>query len=162
VVARRRPAEARRLGAELSDPDPLCTRSDIVTLHAPDLPETRRLIDEWRLSPMPDGAVLINTARGALVDTEALTRHCRSGRIDAVLDVTDPEMLPAEHPLFALPMFCSPRTWPASRAAKSAVSASAPAPRPSDTPAGISCVVWSVRPNSPPWPDRSGRHRLSR
>ncbi|MDQ4215187.1 hydroxyacid dehydrogenase [Microbacterium capsulatum] len=77
--------------------------ADVVSLHAPELPETHHLIDDRMLSAMRDGAVLINTSRGSLVDTEALTRHCASGRIDAVLDVTDPEPLPREHPLFALP-----------------------------------------------------------
>ncbi|MFF9017439.1 hydroxyacid dehydrogenase [Streptomyces sp. NPDC014870] len=97
------PEEARRLDAEPSDLDTLCACSDIVSLHAPDLPETRHLIDARRLSLMTDGAILINTARGSLVDTEALVQHCGSGRIDAVLDVTDPEPLPSGHPLFALP-----------------------------------------------------------
>ncbi|UUN29788.1 hydroxyacid dehydrogenase [Streptomyces sp. FIT100] len=108
------PAGARALGAELTDLDDLLPRADIVTLHAPLLPETRHMIDDRRLGLMRDGAVLINTARGGLVDTEALGRHCaghpgRSGRIDAVLDVTDPEPLPADHSLFALPnVFVTP------------------------------------------------------
>lgn len=58
---------------------------------------------------MRPGALLINTARGPLVDTEALTAHLVSGRIDAVLDVTDPEPLPADHPLWDLPnVFITP------------------------------------------------------
>ena len=90
-------------GAELTGLDELMARSDLVTLHAPALPQTYRMIDDRRLALMRDGAILVNTARGALVDTEALTRHCADGRIDAVLDVTDPEPLPPSHPLFALP-----------------------------------------------------------
>ncbi|WP_370097950.1 hydroxyacid dehydrogenase [Streptacidiphilus sp. MAP12-20] len=89
--------------AHLVDLDTLLASSDIVTLHAPLLPDTRYLIDARRLGLLRDGAVLINTARGALVDTDALTRHCGAGRIDAVLDVTDPEPLPATHPLRHLP-----------------------------------------------------------
>jgi phosphoglycerate dehydrogenase-like enzyme len=53
---------------------------------------------------MREGSVLVNTARGALIDTGALVRHCTAGRIDAFLDVTDPdEPLPPGHPLFLLP-----------------------------------------------------------
>lgn len=97
------PAELRALGAEPADLDTLCRQSDVVTVHAPELPETRQLIDAGRLAQMRDGAVLINTARGSLVDTEALTEHCAAGRLDAVLDVTDPEPLPADHRLLTLP-----------------------------------------------------------
>jgi phosphoglycerate dehydrogenase-like enzyme len=96
-------AHAAGLGAEPVDLDELCRRSDVLTLHAPQLPETNRLIDERRLALMPDGAILINTARGSLVDSDALARACATGRIDACLDVTDPEPLPAGHPLIGLP-----------------------------------------------------------
>ncbi|MGH8792758.1 MAG: hydroxyacid dehydrogenase [Stackebrandtia sp.] len=95
--------EAAALGARLVDVDELCIASDVVTVHAPELPETRGLVGTRRLSLMRDGAVLINTARGSLVDTEALTEHCRIGRVDAVLDVTDPEPLARDHPLLHLP-----------------------------------------------------------
>ncbi|WP_412538790.1 hydroxyacid dehydrogenase [Longispora sp. K20-0274] len=88
---------------ELADLDDLLRRADVVTVHAPSLPETHHLLDDRRLSLLRDGAVLVNTARGRLIDTEALTRHCASGRIDAVLDVTDPEPLPVGHPLLGLP-----------------------------------------------------------
>ncbi|WP_194897988.1 hydroxyacid dehydrogenase [Catenulispora pinisilvae] len=97
------PAEAAGLGAELVGLDDLFSGSDMVSVHAPSLPETRHLIDDRCLGLLRDGAILVNTARGSLVDTEALTRHCASGRIDAVLDVTDPEPLPTGHPLFSLP-----------------------------------------------------------
>lgn len=96
-------AAARALGAEPVDLDRLCAESDIVTVHAPETPETRHLIDSRRLSLMADGAVLINTSRGSLVDTDALLEQCRAGRIDAILDVTDPEPLPAGHALLTLP-----------------------------------------------------------
>ncbi|MGI5287829.1 hydroxyacid dehydrogenase [Nonomuraea polychroma] len=96
-------AEAARLGAEQVSMDDLCRRSDLVTVHAPALPETRHMLDGRRLDLLPDGAVVINTARGSLIDTEALTRSCADGRISAILDVTDPEPLPPGHPLFSLP-----------------------------------------------------------
>ncbi|MFC7530913.1 hydroxyacid dehydrogenase [Actinoplanes sp. GCM10030250] len=96
------PQQARALGADHADLDSLCARSDLISLHAPALPETRHLIDSRRLALLPDGAVLINTARGSLVDTEALVAECASGRISALLDVTDPEPLPHGHPLFQL------------------------------------------------------------
>jgi phosphoglycerate dehydrogenase-like enzyme len=97
------PPAAGELGAELVDVDQLCRRSDLVSLHAPALPETRHLLDDRRLRLLPDGATVVNTARGSLVDTAALTAHCVTGRICAVLDVTDPEPLPAGHPLLDLP-----------------------------------------------------------
>ncbi|WP_412543619.1 hydroxyacid dehydrogenase [Longispora sp. K20-0274] len=90
-------------GATLVDLDTLCRRADVVTVHAPALPETRHLLDTRRLGLLRDGAILINTARGTLVDTAALTRECAAGRLDAVLDVTDPEPLPLDHPLLTLP-----------------------------------------------------------
>ncbi|WP_207312389.1 hydroxyacid dehydrogenase [Lentzea alba] len=95
--------EARALGAELVDTDELCRRSELVSVHAPALPETHHLLDSRRLALLQDGATLINTARGSLVDTVALTHHCASGRLDAVLDVTDPNPLPPGHPLLQLP-----------------------------------------------------------
>ena len=97
------PEEPLALGAVTTTLDDLMARSDIVTLHAPALPETRHMIGKDQLAAMKDNAVLINTARGTLVDTAALTAELRTGRIDAVLDVTDPEPLPADSPLFGLP-----------------------------------------------------------
>jgi phosphoglycerate dehydrogenase-like enzyme len=96
-------ADAAELGADLVDLDELCRLSDIVTVHAPDLPETHHLLDARRLRLLPDGAAVINTARGRLLDTDALAEECASGRVDAYLDVTDPEPLPPDHPLWALP-----------------------------------------------------------
>ncbi|MFI6789638.1 hydroxyacid dehydrogenase [Nonomuraea sp. NPDC050383] len=81
----------------------LLRRSDIVSLHAPATPETWHMLDRERLALMPDGAVLINTARGSLVDTDALVTELRSGRLSAMLDVTEPEPLPSDSPLFDLP-----------------------------------------------------------
>lgn len=96
-------AEARALGVRAVDLDTLLASSTIVSVHAPATPETRHLLDAARLALLPDGAALVNTARGSLVDTEALTKELVTGRIRAVLDVTEPEPLPAESPLFRLP-----------------------------------------------------------
>lgn len=96
-------ADAAALGAVGVSLAELVSRSDIVTLHAPALPETRHMIGTAQLAAMRDGAVLINTARGMLIDTEALTAELASGRIEAVLDVTDPEPLPPDSPLYGLP-----------------------------------------------------------
>ncbi|MGW1076217.1 hydroxyacid dehydrogenase [Streptomyces sp. NPDC002537] len=95
-------AEAAVWGAESVDLADLCRAADIVSVHAPQLPETHHLLDAEHLALIPDGGTVINTARGPIVDTEALTRECSSGRLDAFLDVTDPEPLPAGHPLLSL------------------------------------------------------------
>jgi phosphoglycerate dehydrogenase-like enzyme len=96
-------SQASALGATLVGLDELCLRSDVVTVHAPQLPATRHLIDRGRLALLRDGATLINTARGSLVDQEALVDEVATGRIDAVIDVTEPDVLPADSPLYDLP-----------------------------------------------------------
>ncbi|MFI0773606.1 hydroxyacid dehydrogenase [Streptomyces sp. NPDC021212] len=101
--------EAAALGAEPLPLEDLLRRSDIVSLHAPDIPETHRMLDRERLALIRDGGVLINTSRGALVDTRALTDELVAGRLSAVLDVTDPEPLPPGSPLYTLPnVFLTP------------------------------------------------------
>jgi len=95
--------EADRLGVALVDLDTLLATSDVVSLHAPALPSTRRMIGAAQLARMLDGATLVNTARGVLVDHDALGAELATGRLSAVLDVTDPEPLPPGHPLLALP-----------------------------------------------------------
>ncbi|MCC3779635.1 hydroxyacid dehydrogenase [Streptomyces sp. UNOB3_S3] len=95
--------EAARLGVEAVSLEELCGSSSVITLHAPEVPETRHMMDARRLALIPDGGTVVNTARGSLIDTEALVRECASGRLDAFLDVTEPEPLPAGHPLFSLP-----------------------------------------------------------
>lgn len=82
--------------ARLVDLDELLRTSHVVSLHAPSLPQTARMIDARALSLMRDGATLINTARGALVDEGALLAELKSGRLNAVLDVTDPEPVSAQ------------------------------------------------------------------
>lgn len=96
-------SEAARLGVETVGLEELCGSSSLVTLHAPEVPETRHMLDARRLALIPDGGTVVNTARGSLIDTEALVRECAPGRLNAFLDVTDPEPLPAGHPLFSLP-----------------------------------------------------------
>jgi phosphoglycerate dehydrogenase-like enzyme len=95
--------EVAAAGARLVPLDELLTRSEILSLHAPALPETRHMIGARELALLPDGATLINTARGVLVDHDALLQECASGRLDAILDVTEPEPLPATSPFFDLP-----------------------------------------------------------
>ena len=76
---------------------------DIVILIVPLSDETRGIFDARRLALMKTGALLINVARGPIVDTDALLRELESGRLRAALDVTDPEPLPADHPLWRAP-----------------------------------------------------------
>jgi phosphoglycerate dehydrogenase-like enzyme len=76
---------------------------DIVVIAAPHTRETDRLVDAGFLASMPDGAILVNVARGPIVDTRALLAELARQRLHAVLDVTDPEPLPAEHPLWSAP-----------------------------------------------------------
>jgi phosphoglycerate dehydrogenase-like enzyme len=96
-------AEARDLGVRPVSLPELLAGCDIVTLHAPSLPETRHMIDAAGLALLRDGATLINTARGALIDQDALVVELTTGRINAVIDVTEPEILPADSPLYDLP-----------------------------------------------------------
>jgi len=82
---------------------------DIVILIVPLSDETRGIFDARRLALMKTGALLINVARGPIVDTDALLRELESGRLRAALDVTDPEPLPADHPLWRAPnVFITP------------------------------------------------------
>ncbi len=81
----------------------LLPRADAVVILAPLTDATRGLIDARRLAAMRDGAVLVNAARGPVVDTDALVAEVTTGRLRAVLDVTDPEPLPDGHPLWSAP-----------------------------------------------------------
>ncbi|QOV34725.1 hydroxyacid dehydrogenase [Streptomyces ferrugineus] len=94
---------AAALGVPLLPLDDLLRTSDIVTVHAPETPETHHLVGARELALMRDGAVLINTARGGLLDHDALITELRTGRLTAILDVTDPEPLPTDSPLYDLP-----------------------------------------------------------
>lgn len=82
----------------------LMQRSDYVSLHVPHTPETHRLVNATSLGWMKPTAILVNTARGAVVDTPALLNALQQGQIGgAALDVTDPEPLPPDHPLVTQP-----------------------------------------------------------
>ncbi len=87
----------------LADLPALLPEHEVVALAIPHTPETHRLVDAEFLAAMPDGALLVNIARGAVVDTEALLAELNSNRLHAFLDVTDPEPLPADHPLWDAP-----------------------------------------------------------
>ncbi len=94
---------AECLGAHKADLDDLLRRADVITLHAPSLPETEHMIDARRLSLMKDDALIVNTARGSLFDEPALVAELSRGRFFAFLDVTDPEPPSLESPLRRLP-----------------------------------------------------------
>ncbi|GAA4468422.1 hydroxyacid dehydrogenase [Phytohabitans houttuyneae] len=96
-------AEAVALGVERVGLEELLARSPVLSLHAPVLPETIGMIGAPELALLPDRALLVNTARSALVDETALLAELRTGRIDAALDVFDAEPLPVDHPFRRLP-----------------------------------------------------------
>jgi phosphoglycerate dehydrogenase-like enzyme len=96
------PDEAKRLGVSLVDLDELLERSDVVSLHCPENEHTRHMIGAHNLPSMRDGAVLINTARGGLIDENALAVELETGRLFAFLDVTDPEPPIPDSPLRSL------------------------------------------------------------
>ena len=91
--------------------------ADVAILIAPHTPQTERMIGARELALLPDGALLVNVARGKLVDTDALVAELAAGRIRAALDVTDPEPLPEDHPLWRQPgVLISPHVGGASSA----------------------------------------------
>ncbi|WP_214369591.1 2-hydroxyacid dehydrogenase [Pseudonocardia sp. H11422] len=81
----------------------LLPRHDACVVIVPLTEDTRGLVDARFLAAMPDGAVFVNAARGPVVDTDALTVELMSGRLRAAVDVTDPEPLPSDHPLWKAP-----------------------------------------------------------
>ncbi|MCP9986330.1 2-hydroxyacid dehydrogenase [Streptomyces sudanensis] len=102
-VARSARASVRGPVHGLTDLPDLLPEADVVILSTPLTEETRHLADAGFLSRMKDGALLVNVARGPVVDTGALLAEVRAGRLTAALDVTDPEPLPAGHPLWHAP-----------------------------------------------------------
>ncbi len=94
---------AREAVFPLSKLDDLLELADIVVLTTPLTSETRHLMDAKRLAKMKPGALLVNAARGPLVETEALLGALQENRIRAAIDVTDPEPLPLGHPLWSAP-----------------------------------------------------------
>jgi phosphoglycerate dehydrogenase-like enzyme len=95
--------QARSMGVVKVELDELVQEADVISLHAPALPATYHMIDARRLSMMKDDALIINTARGSLIDEEALIRELEKGRFFAFLDVTDPEPPAPDSPLRRLP-----------------------------------------------------------
>ncbi|MCD6007806.1 NAD(P)-dependent oxidoreductase [Halomonas sp. IOP_31] len=97
------PAQARQLGVEaMPSVEALLEAVDVVSLHLRLTPETRGFLDANRIAAIRPGALLVNTARGALLDQHALLGALQAGRLrGAALDVTDPEPLPAGHPLLS-------------------------------------------------------------
>ena len=92
-------ADAEALGVSRCDLAELAERCTVLSLHAPDVPATRHMIDVGVLSSLRDRATIINTARAGVIDQEALLAELRTGRLRAILDVTDPEPLPEGHEL---------------------------------------------------------------
>ncbi len=111
---------ARSGGVPLEE---LLERSDFISIHSPLTPETRGLIGEEALRRMKPSAILVNTARGPIVDTNALVRALNQGWIaGAALDVTDPEPLPLEHPLLLCPnLTIAPHIGSATHTARAAM-----------------------------------------
>lgn len=98
------PAVAAGLGVELVPLDELASQADIITLHTPLTPETRGMIDSAFFDKVKPTTVLVNTARGPIVDMDAIAAALSDGRLAAAgLDVVDPEPLPASSPLYSLP-----------------------------------------------------------
>jgi phosphoglycerate dehydrogenase-like enzyme len=95
-------AEAGKLGVQKAELDDLFARSDLISVHAPKVPETTNMIGSKELALMKDGATLVNTARGSVIDHDALLREAQTGRILVCLDVTEPEPLPSDSPFRGL------------------------------------------------------------
>ncbi|MEO8969671.1 MAG: 2-hydroxyacid dehydrogenase [Solirubrobacteraceae bacterium] len=99
LVARHARGEVRAI----SELPALLPCADLVIVVVPLTDETRGMVDARFLAAMSDGAMLVNAARGAVADTDALLAELQSGRLRAILDVTDPEPLPPDHPLWHAP-----------------------------------------------------------
>jgi phosphoglycerate dehydrogenase-like enzyme len=95
--------EARPGVAPASELPGLLPKADAVVILAPLTDATRGMVDAEFLAALPDGALVLNAARGAVIDTSALLAELQTGRLSAVLDVTDPEPLPPDHPLWEAP-----------------------------------------------------------
>lgn len=95
--------DAAKLGVESVTLEALAQRSDVLTIHAPELTQTRGLIGRQILALLRDGAIVINTARGSIIDESALLEELQARRLRAFLDVTDPEPPSPDHPFRHLP-----------------------------------------------------------
>lgn len=94
---------AEELGVKLVSLEQLLAESKVISLHAPVTEETKGMLDADKLKLIPAGAVFVNTARGVLIDHDALAKELATGRFKAALDVTWPEPLPSDHALRQLP-----------------------------------------------------------
>jgi D-3-phosphoglycerate dehydrogenase / 2-oxoglutarate reductase len=112
-------AEVERLEARAASFDELLRAADVLTLHCPSTPQTRKLMNRDSFAKLKAGAIFINIGRGDLVDTPALTEALVSGHLSAAaLDVFDPEPIPADHPILKMPnVILSPHIASASPAA---------------------------------------------
>jgi phosphoglycerate dehydrogenase-like enzyme len=95
--------QIKALGASRVSLEQLMRESDVVSIHAPSIPATYKMINGSNLPLLKDGAILINTARGKILDEEALAAELQTGRIWACIDVTDPEPPVKDHPFRTLP-----------------------------------------------------------
>jgi len=97
-------AEIEKLGARAMSLDELLKAADILTLHCPSTPQTRKLMNRDAFAKLKPGAIFVNIGRGDLVDTPALTAALESGQLGAAaLDVFDPEPIPADQPVLKMP-----------------------------------------------------------
>lgn len=103
VVARTARVQDGRQVHAFDELPELARTTDVLVLIAPLTDETEHLVDAALLAALPDGALVVNVARGKVVDTDALVAELRTGRLSAGLDVTDPEPLPPGHPLWTTP-----------------------------------------------------------
>jgi D-3-phosphoglycerate dehydrogenase/(S)-sulfolactate dehydrogenase len=117
------PEAAAKMGAALVDLDTLWREADVVSLHVPLSEQTRHLVRAETLARMKKGAILVNCARGGIVDERALAESLAAGHLGgAALDVFEKEPPPADHPLFALDnLVCTPHIGASTEEAQSAV-----------------------------------------
>lgn len=94
--------QAAELGGKKVSLEELFAGCDVISLHAPSNDETRHMIRREHLKLIKEGAVFVNTARGAIIDHEAFLDELKTGRFSAALDVSDPEPLPEGHPFFSM------------------------------------------------------------
>ncbi len=123
------PADEARLGARRASLDELLAQSDFISLHVPLSPETHHLMNRETLGKMRPSAILVNTSRGPVVDSDALYDALKAGVIaGAALDVTEPEPMAGDHKLVSLPnCLVVPHIASASRATRGKMAAMAAA-----------------------------------
>jgi phosphoglycerate dehydrogenase-like enzyme len=95
--------DAEKLGAKKVELKQLLAESDVISIHAPSLPETEKMFNRESLALLKDDCILMNTARGSIIDEAALVEELRKGRLFACIDVTNPEPPVADHPFRELP-----------------------------------------------------------